>query len=217
MANLQHGHGLTTRTPPHTLQPGVLARRELSRNESLYRRGDRDGGLYRVETGLLKLSLPVGAGRERILALAGPGDVLGALGPSGCTCTEDAEALSSSVRVSLLDGSADSAHDLRLAALASQAEHLRCSFEDAEQPVPVRLVRTMLRLGERFGQQRSDGSVRLTLPLTHDNLAALIGAARETVSYELADLRRRGLLAGTRGVYTFRRELLRGFAAGHSS
>ena len=216
MANLQHGHGHAARALPPAAPPEVLSCFELSKGESLYRRGDADAGLYRVEAGLLKLCLPVAGGRERILGLAGPGDVLGTLDPAAGRCCEDAEALSSSVRVSLLDGRADAAAGLRLQALLSQAEHLRSTLEDAELPVPLRLARAMLRLGQRFGQQQSDGLVRLTLPLTHDHLAAMIGAARETTSFELARLRRGRLLAGTRGVYTFRPELLSDFAAPNS-
>lgn len=218
MTNVQHGPGLPARTPPSAGRPEVLSRFELTRGESLYRRGDRNGSLYRVEAGLLKLSLPVAAGRERILLLAGPGDVIGALSPHvPAVCTEDAEALSRSVNISLLHSGTDAAAALRLGALARQAEQLRRAFEDAELPVPARLARTLLQLAERFGQARPGGLVRLTLPLTHDNLAAMIGAARETTSCELARLRRCGLISGTRGVYSFRPEQLHGLVPGNSA
>jgi len=54
--------------------------------------------------------------------------------------------------------------------------------------------------------------VRLTLPLTHENLAAMIGAARETTTATLGELRQLGLLEGTRGSYRFRPEPLFDYA-----
>ena len=59
-----------------------------------------------------------------------------------------------------------------------------------------------------------DGLVRLTLPLTHEHLAALIGAARETTTLTLSDLRRRGFVEGTRGRYRFDPARLRDAAHG---
>lgn len=77
----------------------------------------------------------------------------------------------------------------------------------------ARLARTLVRLAERFGQAAGDGTVRLSLPLTHDNLAALVGAARETTSTILSEMRVDGVLHGTRGDYTFDLTILGDYAA----
>ena len=211
MSNLQGRSGSTALELPLAQGPLVTASLELVRGDSLYLRGDASTELYRVEAGLLKLFVNTESGRERILALAGPGDYLGALDPQVARRPENAEALSRSVRLSVLSGPFDD--QLRLTALGNQLRQLRDALEDTELPVPVRLARTMERLGERFGQQQSDGSTRLTLPLTHDNLAAMVGAARETTSFVLAAMRRSGVVAGTRGVYTFSPAAMRDFAA----
>jgi CRP-like cAMP-binding protein len=80
--------------------------------------------------------------------------------------------------------------------------------------VPTRVARTFLRLGDRFGQSIDDGAVasgvdrgslrrrvRLTLPLTHETIANMVGAARETTTSTIEQMRRSGLVHGTRGRY----------------
>ena len=65
--------------------------------------------------------------------------------------------------------------------------------ELATQDVPARLVATLSRLGRECGLD--DGQGGATLPgLTHDALAALVGAAREVVSRQLTALRAQGLI-----------------------
>ena len=78
--------------------------------------------------------------------------------------------------------------------------------------MPARLARTFVRLGERFGQISEDQNVRLTLPLTHDNFAAIVGAARETTTAVLSEMRDDGVLQGTRGHYNFNLNTLSDFA-----
>lgn len=215
MSNLQGRTGAAvSRSLPPAPQAEVLASLELERGDSLYRRGDADTGVFRVRAGLLKLFLETASGRERITGIMGPGDLLGSLAGPGRLSGESAEALSRSVRVELLDPCLSDSE--RLAALSSQAEQLRDTLENGELSVPCRLARTFLRLAGRFGHEQKDGSVRLTLPLTHDNLAAMIGAARETTSFTLAELRRAGIVEGTRGSYLLRPAQLQEFAARNS-
>ena len=213
MSNLTSRSGSTARSLPPGTSPVVLATLELTRGDALYRRGDPASSVYRVEAGLLKLFLDTAAGRERIVGVAGPGDLIGAVNAHAELSSENAEALSSNVKLSLLANNGALSQEARLEALSRQQHQLLDSIEDGELPVPARLARTLARLAERFGQHRSDGQTRLTLPLTHDNLAAMIGAARETTSFTLAEMRRAGVLQGTRGIYTLRIDSLRNFAA----
>lgn len=200
--------------PPPALEQAGWFQRALGKGEALYRAGDRGGTVYRVDEGLLKLVIEAPGGKERIVALAGPGDVVGDLGAGGAGFQETAAALSdqalvrATLRSSLPPGSAD---DL-LSAATTQLARLREVLEDAELPVNARLARTLLRLGRRFGHRADDGSIWITLPLTHDNLAAMVGAARETTSTAFGEIRAAGLLKGTRGRYSFQPEPLERFA-----
>lgn len=193
--------------------------RELAKNDVLYRLGDPADTVYRVVEGLLKLGVTVAGGKERILAVAGPGEPIGAIATDQPRYLETASALSPRVLVRvvpredaarLLDGELSRATGAQLVR-AYQA------LEDAELPVPARLARAMLRLGARFGTCSEDGSVRLTLPLTHENFASMVGAARETTTAVLGEMRGEGVISGTRGRYRFERARLHAYAQDASS
>ena len=182
---------------------GPVAARTRVRGEALYRAGEPAGGAYAVEAGLLKLSLALPSGRERLIGVAGPGDVVGALTPSTVAYGETAEALGAEVVVHPLDP-ARPEHGPALAhATDTRLAWLRLALEEVDLPVTARLARVLVRLGERFGVRGEDGRVRLTLPLTHEHLAGLVGAARETTTLAPSELRQRGLIEGTRGRYLF--------------
>ncbi len=59
---------------------------------------------------------------------------------------------------------------------------------------PARLAKLLLELGEKTGEVDSSG-LRLTVRLTHQNLANLIGASRETVSAVLSQFQDQGLVS----------------------
>ena len=188
-------------------------RRELGKGDLLYRAGDRADTVYRVVHGLVKLAIDVPSGKERIVGVAGPGDLIGALAPGGAALRESAEALSASVVVTVVPREEAAAFEPALfRAAGDQLTRMTDALEDSELPVGARLARALLRLGERFGQPSEGGVVRITLPLTHENLAAMVGAARETTTATLGEMRRLGLLEGTRGTYRFRRQPLVDFA-----
>ena len=197
--------------PPRGLD--AYPRRELGKGEQLYGAGDPADTVFRVDQGLVKLGIDAASGRERIVGVAGPGDLIGALTPGQRALRESAVALSGSVVVTVVprNDAADFEPALFRAA-GEQLARVTVALEDGELPVPARLARALLRLAERFGQPSEAGSVRLTLPLTHENLAAMIGAARETTTAGLSQLRRLGLLEGTRGSYRFRPDALFEFA-----
>ena len=180
--------------------------RELKRGEVLYRLGDEGEAIFRIEEGLIKLSVDLISGKERITSIAGPGDLVGAITPVHVRYQDSASALSPRVRVSVIPSDQLDDAGLQQAVLTATGHYLgrlKEALEDSELPVGGRLARTFLRLGERFGQSTGDSRVRLTLPLTHENLAALIGAARETTTATLSEMRNGGLLQGTRGSYSF--------------
>ena len=194
--------------------------RALTKDEILYLSGDFAENAYLIEAGLVALSLEANPERERILALAGPGDVIGALTPGPIHHLETATALSASVLVKVLPRRAADGGELRFDPAVEQAlsraagvhlSRLAHALADTEVPVPARIARTMVRLAERFGQESAGGGMRLTLPITHDTIAAMVGAARETTTSVMQSLRQLGLLEGTRGRYLFDPEALRSY------
>ena len=203
-----------------------LQRRTFSKGEYLYDVGHEAHSAYIVEAGLVALTLGAVADRQRVVALAGPGDVIGALSPNLMEHHSGAVALSGEVAARVLPAVNATNHNttattetlnedfsgLLANAAGDQIQRLTWALEDSAHPVPARVARTLLRLGERFGHHTDDGTVRLTLPVTHDTLASLVGAARETTTYTIQQLRKKGLLAGTRGSYRFEPRALARFA-----
>jgi len=57
--------------------------------------------------------------------------------------------------------------------------------------VASRVVKLLHRLGERYGRRVENG-IFLELPVTHQEMADMIGASRQTVTTVLGDLKRRG-------------------------
>jgi CRP-like cAMP-binding protein len=205
--------------PPVAAAPLTGPARVVRRGEALYDVGDRADTVYQVESGLLALCLPLPSGHERIVALAGPGEYVGALAPDTHEHDERAEALSPTVTAVGMprDGVDATVEGALFRTVASQVTRLRRALEEAHRPVPIRLALALLDLGARYGVAAEGGTTRLTLPLTHEHLAGMVGAARETTSAAMADLRRLGLVEGTRGRYRFSERALERYAAGESS
>jgi CRP/FNR family transcriptional regulator len=57
--------------------------------------------------------------------------------------------------------------------------------------VASRLARVLVKFSKQYGVQ-TDTGVRIDLPVTHQDLANMIGTARETVSRNMARFRQKG-------------------------
>ena len=102
------------------------------------------------------------------------------------------------------DAMAEVTRDLARSVLAARAETSRLMFDDCSQ----RLISALLRLStSAAATQREDGIV---LHMTHSQLAQSVGAARETVSLALTQLRRQSLVRTGRNQLFFNPEQLRG-------
>jgi CRP-like cAMP-binding protein len=65
----------------------------------------------------------------------------------------------------------------------------------AFKSLPARMAHTLLQFARAFGKRLDDG-VRFSIPLTQQNLADLVGASCQHVSYALADFRSNRLIGG---------------------
>jgi CRP/FNR family transcriptional regulator len=57
--------------------------------------------------------------------------------------------------------------------------------------VASRLARVLVKFSQQYGV-KTDSGVRIDLPVTHQDLANMIGTARETVSRNMARFRQKG-------------------------
>jgi len=90
----------------------------------------------------------------------------------------------------------------RLTGLMQRAESL--SFE----PIDARLARSLVHFSERLGTAQPDGSVIME-PLTHELLAQYVGTSRESISVEMARLRKQGYVQYSRKAIVLYRDALK--------
>jgi CRP-like cAMP-binding protein len=190
----------------------ALPARVLRPGEVLYEVRREAGFLYLVDAGVLKAMLPTSMGRDRIVDLYGPGDVLGVAALCDGSHFETAIALHEANVIPIHPQLA--LNDRKLVRylsenLACQLRRSREAVDDAGLPVGARLSRLLLRLSKRFGRPADhQEGVKLPLALTHGDLASFSGTSRVTVTRILGELREEGAVVGSRGVYIVQPERL---------
>jgi CRP/FNR family transcriptional regulator len=72
-------------------------------------------------------------------------------------------------------------------------------LQAAEKPkASEKLVYTLVFLSERFSRKVGESSVEIRVPLTHQDLANLVGLTRETITIELRKLKDQGYIQYTK-------------------
>jgi CRP/FNR family cyclic AMP-dependent transcriptional regulator len=180
--------------------------RELRKREHLWMAGDPVRHVFLVRSGLLKTSRVSETGHELTLHLFQRNDLLGEtamvlLGGDKRPHETVCEALDESTVYSvpaegflraLQTHPALSMMITRLVADRRRALEKRIDsllFKTAH----ARLASLFIDLQQRFGVRDARGMI-LNLKLTHREMASLIGASRETVSFAILDLRKDGLI-----------------------
>jgi CRP/FNR family transcriptional regulator, cyclic AMP receptor protein len=178
---------------------GHLTPAALSRGQVLFHEGDPGDAMYVVLAGKVKISRTAPDGRENLLAVLGPGDLLGELAVfDGTARTATASALVDAelVRLAYADFQTYLATRPAVAVelLRVLAERLRQTNDAMADlvftDVPGRVAKALLSLAARFGVAEGD-LVRVSHDLTQEELAQLVGASRETVNKSLSDFANR--------------------------
>ncbi|MDO5728617.1 MAG: Crp/Fnr family transcriptional regulator [Actinomycetaceae bacterium] len=172
----------------------------LRRGEVLFEEGDQGNRLYIITEGKVKLGHTSMDGRENLLAVLGPGEIIGELtlfdpGPRSTTATAVSPVtllhLDHVDLVGILDTNPTMGKHM-LRALARRLRRTNESLADLVfSDVPGRVAKALLDLADRFGTPTEDG-VHVPHDLTQEELAQLVGASRETVNKSLADFVSRG-------------------------
>lgn len=177
--------------------------RRWLRGELLVRAGDPADSATVLVSGSVKVHRTAAEGAEVVLALVGPGDLLGEVSAiRGAVRSADATALEpvEGVVISVPDLRAFlSAHpraSLALLELALARLHLsdlrRIEFATAGSL--ARIATRLVELVERFGVSREDGAIEIALPITQEELAAWSASSRESTARALHTLRELDLL-----------------------
>ena len=181
--------------------------RDMKRGETLFLFGDEGSQLFLVLSGRVLLSRVTSEGKEVVLAGVEAGQVFGEMSlldgsPRSATATvAEAGALYVISRGGLLD--AIRTHpDLALSIMAELGRRIRTTNRLVESisflELGPRLAR-LLTLLAKNGEHRDDSSVVLGAKYTQSELGKRVAASRESVSKQIAEWGRKGLLDSDAG------------------
>jgi CRP-like cAMP-binding protein len=182
----------------------------LAADEVLFMAGDAGDGCYRVDEGLLKVTMLSRSGGERILAFLGPGAIVGELSiidglPRSATVVAVRNASLSFLSRAAFEDFAGRHPEVYQSLVKLLATRLRetDSVVAAGSFLPLRgrVACTLLELAQDFGQDVGSGRIVIRQKIGQSDLAAMAGIARENVSRILNDWKRRKLVSRLSGYY----------------
>jgi CRP/FNR family transcriptional regulator, cyclic AMP receptor protein len=183
----------------------------LRRGQALFTEGDRAERVFVIERGWVIITSIAPGGREIVLGLRGPGDVIGDLSaldgaPRSATAiavgdVEATVAPGSTLTRALADATIAMELLRVLASRLRDADRKRLEF--AALDTLGRVAWRLEELSERFGEDTADG-IEVQMPLSQEHLASWCGASREATVKALATLRTLGCIATGRGSVVIR-------------
>ena len=182
----------------------------IAAGEVLFRAGDTDDDCYRVEDGLLKVTMISPSGDERILAFVGRGDIVGELSiidglPRSASVVAVRDATLSCLSRTVFETFAKKHPEIYKLLVGLLAKRLRETdtvvAAGSFLSVRGRVARTMLELAEHFGQEVGAGRIVINQKISQSDLAAMAGVARENLTRILNDWQREKLVTRQYGYY----------------
>ncbi|WP_440072076.1 Crp/Fnr family transcriptional regulator [Streptosporangium sp. OZ121] len=174
--------------------------RRWDRGATICTEGDVSDWVLILTSGRVKVSSHTAAGGEVVLAVRGPGALLGEFAaidglPRSATVTalEPVEGITVRDFSSYLHAHGRVAVLLMQMVIGKMRDSDRKRIEYGAFDTTGRVATRLVELAERYGEP-DNGGVRVALPLSQDELAGWTGASREAVSKALRSLRDRGLI-----------------------
>jgi CRP-like cAMP-binding protein len=176
--------------------------RTFPRGQALFTEGDLGERVFMIERGWVTLRTHGPDGEEMILALRGPGEVVGEMSAfDGAPRTATAVAVGQVQAIvapartiaSLLERDVAAANEFARILARRLRESDRQRLEYTVLDTLARVARRLLDLAERFGQETPEG-LKVELPLSQEELASWCGASRESTVKALRTLREVGAL-----------------------
>jgi len=182
----------------------------LKADEVLFLASDPGDGCYRIDEGLLKVSMMSRTGTERILSFMGPGSIVGELSmidgrPRSAAVVTVRDATLSFLSRSAFEAFAQRQPEIYKSLVTLLATRLRETdtviAAGSFLPLKGRVASTLLELAVHFGQDVGSGRVVIRQKIGQSDIAAMAGIARENVSRILNDWKRRKLVSRLSGYY----------------
>jgi CRP-like cAMP-binding protein len=185
-----------------------LVKQHHEKDDYLFFEGEPAEWLLIVVEGRVKMIKHSESGRETILATFGPGQVVGEVGVlAGETYPATAQVLEPSVTLSVSrDAYAELVRShpaLAWALIVELGRRLQNAHEKlrsfAVEKVERRVARVLLRMANTTGERLPDGSVRITVPLSRQDIADMAGTVVETAIRTMSKFQKQGLIETREG------------------
>jgi CRP/FNR family transcriptional regulator, cyclic AMP receptor protein len=207
-------HGSATRSVlPEDLSAALFSQARavsLAADQTLFVAGAPGDGCYLLEEGLLKVMMASPSRGERILAILGPGALVGELAmldcaPRSASVVAIRESKLRFVSQAGFEAFAQANPDVYRHITIMLVRRLR-AIDDALTATSFltlkgRVARAMFNLADAFGKDVGAGRVLIGQKVSQRDLAAIAGIARENLSRILQDWTRRKLISRLAGYY----------------
>lgn len=183
---------------------------KLDAQQGLFAAGDAGDSCALIDDGLLKVHSISSAGNERILAILGPGDLVGELSmidgaPRSASVTAIRTSTLRIVSRSLFDAIAAAHPDVYRHLTLLLARRLRAIDDTLTAgsllPLKGRTATALLGLADAFGKDVGGGRILISQKFTQSDLAGMAGIARENASRILQEWMQRKLVSRLSGYY----------------
>lgn len=181
----------------------LFHKRKVKKNSVLFFEGDEGDEFFFIESGLVKIYSFDGA-KTVILAFIREGNYFGemALIKKGLLRSATAETMEATVlyvlRRSDFEQLLNKNNQMAIQMLWFTMDRLRNANEQIQDLTFLnareRIMKILLRLSREHGVLLPNGELQINLKLTHQQIAEMVGAVRETVSKILLELQEEGLI-----------------------
>jgi CRP-like cAMP-binding protein len=190
---------LSSLGPDHVAALKALAVvRAFERGHTLFHEGQAADRVLILRAGVVKVTSTTSTGREVVLAFRGAGELVGDLAaldgePRSATirAVESGDALTLTAQA--FRGFLEAHPAVTLIVLRMLGRRLRDAdakrIEFSTYTTIERVAARLIEFSERFGLEDASGAVRITLPLTQEELAGATGASLESVGRALQTMR----------------------------
>lgn len=185
---------------------GMARPERIPRGEVLFQQGEPPRAIFMVLSGRLKAIQVTPEGRQVVVRLAGPGDLIGHVSvfaekpyPATPTAVTDSIALvwSPPAFIELMGRH----RPLSLAVVRNMGKFIEEAHtrlrESSTERVERRIAHAVLRLVRQAGH-RIEGGVEISFPITRQDIALMTGATLHTVSRVLSAWEQQGVVDGGR-------------------
>jgi CRP/FNR family cyclic AMP-dependent transcriptional regulator len=192
--------------PPDYLQVlgGLLHQKTFPAGATLMTAEQVGEVVYFIVEGTVKVHIEQESGSDVIVAILGPGEIIGEMSALGQTTRSASVVTLESSTLLWMDCAAFQSCLLKSPELSynlacTLAERLRRANEKVEtlatQSVESRIARQLVAFAEQYGEMKAGDDIYLNLRLTQSDIASLIGASREHINRVMVSYKERSYLS----------------------